>query len=158
MNKNIQIENAQIRFRNFSGKQTQFNPEGRRNFCVLLENDVAESLTRDGWNVRYLKPRDPEDPTQAYMQVSLSFKNYPPKIVVISSRNQTHVEEDTVNMLDWAEIKLIDMIIRPYSWEVSGKSGIKAYLKTMYVTLVEDDFEGRYVEVPNSEDSDPDDN
>ena len=150
LNKNIVIENARIGFRNFSGKEGKYNPSGRRNFCVFLDPKIAEDLVADGWNVRYLEPRDPDDEKQAYLQVAVNFSNVPPKIIVITSKNKTTLEETTVNMLDWAEIENVDLIIRPYNWDVNGKSGVKAYIKSMYVTLVEDEFEKKYRDVPDA--------
>ena len=41
---NIVIENARIGFRNFSGKEGQFNPAGRRNFCVFIETPLVNRL------------------------------------------------------------------------------------------------------------------
>lgn len=150
LNKNIIIENARIGFRNFSGKEGKYNPAGRRNFCVFLDSKIAEELIGDGWNIRYLEPRDPDDDKQAYLQVTVNFSNIPPKIIVITSKNKTTLEESTVNMLDWAEIENVDLIIRPYNWDVNGKSGVKAYIKSMYVTLVEDEFEKKYRDVPDA--------
>jgi hypothetical protein len=147
---NISIESARIGFRNFAGAAGKFNALGNRNFCVFLEQDLGKVLEADGWNVRWLTPRDEDEERQPYLQVGVAFGAFPPKIVLISSSGKNILDEETVNMLDWAEIKTIDLIIRPYNWEVNGKSGVKAYLKSMYVTLVEDEFEGKYVDVPDS--------
>ena len=150
VNKNIVIENARIGFRNFSGKEGKFNPAGRRNFCVFLESDLARTLEGDGWNVRWLQPRDEEEEDQAYLQVAVSYDNIPPKIILVSSKGKNQLDEESVNILDWAEIENVDIIIRPYNWDVNGKSGVKAYVKSMYVTLVEDEFEAKYMDVPDS--------
>lgn len=147
----VNIENAKIAFRNFSGKEGRFNPAGRRNFCVILDENVAADLAEQGWNIKYLKPREEGDEPQAYMSVTVNYKGgRPPKIVVVTSRNKTMVEESSVHVLDWADISNIDLVINPSSWSVQGKSGVKAYLKAAYITLNEDKFEHKYVDVPDS--------
>lgn len=143
---NIAIEGAKIVFRNFRGLEGKFNPAGRRNFCVLIDNDLAEQLLQDGWNVRYFAPKEEGETPQAYMQVGVSYSNKPPKIWMVTSRGKTLLDEESVGALDWAEIVNIDMTINPYPWNVSGKSGIKAYLKSMYVTIAEDEFEAKYAD------------
>lgn len=147
---NIVIEDARIGFRNFSGKEGRFNPPGRKNFCVFLDYTLALILEKDGWNVRWLEPKDGNDERQAYLQVAVSFDNIPPKILLISSHGKTVIDDKTVNILDWAEIKNVDLIIRPYNWEVNGKAGVKAYVKSMYVTIAEDEFEAKYYDIPDS--------
>lgn len=147
VNKNIVIENARIGFRNFSGEEGRFNPKGRRNFCVFLDTELGETLQDDGWNIKWLEPREEGDEQQAYLQVAVSYKNIPPKIVQITSRGQTILDEDMVGVLDWAEIENVDLIIRPYNWEVNGKKGVKAYVKSMYVTIFEDDFAHKYKDI-----------
>jgi hypothetical protein len=140
------MEGVRIIFRNFAGKEGQYNREGDRNFAVLLDDKTAAVMAEDGWNVKWLKPRDDdEDPTpQAYLPVSVNFRGRPPRIVQITSRNRTNIDESQVEMLDWVDILNVDLIVRPYEWTVNGKSGIKAYLQSMYITIQEDPLEAKY--------------
>lgn len=140
------MEGVRIIFRNFAGKEGMYNREGDRNFSVLLDTDVAEKMVSDGWNVKWLKPREEGDEPQAYLPVSVSYnpKARPPKVVMITSRKRTELDEDMVEMLDWADIINVDLIVHPYEWAVSGKSGLKAYVQSLYVTIEEDPLEEKY--------------
>lgn len=148
-NKLLSIENAKIGFRNFAGEPGRYNKDCKRSFCVFLQEDLAKDLIEDGWNVKYLTAKDEDESPSPYLQVRIQFGNFPPKIVLITSNGKTKMDEEDIGNLDWAEIENIDLIIRPYNWEVKGESGVSAYLKTMYVTLVEDDFEHKYKHIPD---------
>ena len=146
----VLMEGVRIIFRNFSGKEGQYNREGDRNFAVLLDDKIANAMAEDGWNIKWLKPREDAEEgetDQAYLQVSVSFKARPPRIVMITSRGRTNLHEEQIEMLDWADISNVDMIVRPYEWTVNGKSGIKAYLQSIYVTIEEDALERKYAEL-----------
>lgn len=138
------IEDARIIFRNFAGKEGKYNREGDRNFCVLLDPPLAERMWMDDWNVKTLHGREADDPEQPYIQVSVGFKNRPPKMVMVTSKGRTTLAEDECEIFDWVDIKTVDLIIRPYKWDVSGKTGIKAYLKTIVVVIEEDELELKY--------------
>lgn len=151
VNTNIKIENARVRFKNFSGKEGKYNPAGRRNFCVLLDEEDAQSLFEEGWNVKYLQPKDKNgDDPQAYLPVAVSYANIPPKVYLVTSKQKTLLDEETIGMLDWGEFESFDLVIRPYNYDVNGKTGVKAYLKTLYANLVEDEFADKYEDVPDS--------
>lgn len=150
-NSTVLMEGVQIVFRNFTGKEQQYNKEGDRNFAVLLDETIAKMMAEDGWNVKWLRPRegDEGDDTeeQPYLPVSIRFDVFPPNVTLITSRNRTHLDESTIEMLDYAEITNVDLIVRPYTWTVNGKVGIKAYVKTMFVTIEEDELVKKYAEL-----------
>lgn len=148
----VLMEGVRIIFRNFSGKEGQYNREGDRNFAVLLDDRVANAMADDNWNVKWLRPRDEdeEENPQAYLPVSVNFKGRPPRVVLITSRGRTNLDENSVEMLDWADIINVDLIVRPYEWTVNEKSGIKAYLQSIYVTIEEDALEQKYAELDKS--------
>lgn len=143
------VEDARVIFRNFAGKEGMYNREGDRNFCLLLDEGLAEQLHEDGWNVKALKAREPGDPPQPYIQIAVSYKIRPPKVTLVteSTMTKTPLGEEEVAILDWIDIKKIDLILNPYPWSVNGKSGIKAYLKTLYVVLMEDELDLKYREL-----------
>lgn len=146
---NIKLEGARITFKNFEGREGQYNQEGDRNFALLLDDPkMVEDLEADGWNVKYLRAREEGEQPQPYIQVSVSYKNRPPRVVLVTSKGKTTLPEDLVMMVDWVDIAHVDVIINPYQWAVSGKTGVKAYLKAIYVVVMEDELEQKYSDVP----------
>ena len=148
------IEDAKIIFRNFAGKEGMYNAEGDRNFCVLLEDDLAKKMTEDGWNIKTLRAREEGDEPQPYIQVSVKYRGRtgaavrPPAIMMITSKGRTALAESECEILDWVDIANVDLIVRSYQWAVNGKTGIKAYLKSIYVTIQEDALALKYADVP----------
>lgn len=144
---NIEFEDATIMFKNFRGRPTKFNPNGgSRNFCVRIPDpEVATALANDGWNIRVLAPREEGDEATNYLQVEVKYGGYnPPHVYTFANGVRTELDEDSIGELDSADIASIDLVVRPYNWDVQGRTGVKAYLKTAYVTLNLDRFASKY--------------
>lgn len=143
----LQIEDSRIIFRNFAGEGSKFNREGDRNFAVLIpDQEIADELIADGWNVKIKPPRDEDDSPFIYLPVKIKFNSRGPAAYVRSGDSVTRLNEDTIDMLDEIDILSVDMDIRPYDWEVSGKTGRTAYLQAIDVIQNIDRFGARYVE------------
>jgi hypothetical protein len=140
---NRTIEDIRIAFRNFAGKEGVYNRAGDKNFAILLEPALAQQLLDDGWNVKFLKDRD-DGEDQPYIQVAVSYKTRPPKVAMVTSRGISYLTEDEVELLDWADIEEADCTLHPYEWSVNGKSGVKAYLHTLFVRIAEDYLQDKW--------------
>ena len=142
---NLKIENAHIIYKNFSGNRDQYHP-GRRSFSVVLEEADANILEADGWNIRHRPSKADPDEIIHTLPVEARFDNFPPRVVMIgeTSKRVTFLDESTIGQLDTAAIKNFDLLISPSKWTAAGKTGIKAYLKTAYVTIEEDDLDLKY--------------
>jgi hypothetical protein len=150
----VLIENARIIFRNFAGVQKQFNKAGDRNFSVVLDDKLAQRLIEDGWNVKWLKAREEGDQDQPHLPVALRFDVRAPRVVLVTGDNRTFLDEDSVAVIDTADIENVDLIIRAFDWSRDdGASGRKAYLKSIYVTIHEDELERKYAH-PNDDPTD----
>lgn len=148
--KEARLEGVRIGFRNFSGKEGQYNRAGDRNFAIFLDPPIAEAMIEEGWNVKFLEPRDDQEDPQAFIKVKVNFRNKPPRIYLVTSRNKTAIGEDMIDILDWADIEFSDIMLSPYHYNVKGATGVTAYLKAIYANIVEDELHHKYAEVPDS--------
>ncbi len=145
---NLLLEDVDILFRNFAGREKEFNAAGDRNFSVLLDEATADKLTREGWNVKALRSRDEDEPPRYHLSVKVSFKIRPPRVLLLSSGGRTVLPEDLLDLADYVDVLVCDVNIRGSHWDVSGKQGIKAYLQTIYIKVREDPLDMKYADVP----------
>lgn len=151
-NNKLAIDNARIIFKNFTGKDDKFGREGDRSFSIVIEDDaLAEQLANDGWNVKPLTPRDPDEKVNHFIKVKISFKVRPPKIWLLTNHKRTLLDEDTIATLQYARIENADVVVSPWSWEINGKTGIAAYLETLYVKIEDDPFADKYADYESSD-------
>lgn len=143
--KTVLFNDAQLIFMNFEGRPGKFNKEGEKSFSVLIpDEDVAQQMIADGWNVGYLKPQEEGEPERPVIKVKVGYTYFPPNVTLISSKARTRLDEESVKILDGLSCEKVDLIIRAYEYNVNGNQGISAYLKTMFFTIDEDELELRY--------------
>lgn len=141
----LEVEDARIIYRNFGGAATKYNREGDRNFAVIIPNDeIKDQLVAEGWNVKIKPPREEGEEPFMYLPVKIKFNNRGPSIYVVSGDSVQRLNEDTVNMIDDIDIQKVSMDLRPYDWEVNGKTGRSAYLQSMEVVQNIDRFGAKY--------------
>ena len=141
----IQIDDASIIYRNFSGEASKFNREGDRNFSLLIEDpDTADALAERGWNVKIKPGRDEDEEPFMRLPVKVKFTEYGPNVYLRTGDRVNKLDEESIGCLDNIDIESVSMDIRPYDWEVNGRTGRTAYLQSMEVVQRIDRFAARY--------------
>lgn len=157
---NIEIEGAKFAYKpNFSGRKSDTNPQGFRGFTIILDEETGRRLEEDGWKIKWKPiPRNTwveGDPLTATLEVKVRMDEdapYPAEVYLIDNGRKHRLYEDEVHILDEASFETIDMIIRPYQWEMNGKGGVKAYLKTLYAAGIKNTITAKYIDIPLAED------
>lgn len=138
----LEINDARIIWKNFSGRGDRFNREGDRNFhlviptqedCELLLND--KNKYGDAWNVKIKPAREEGDVPFMHMLVKMKYKDgRGPSVYLVSGSKQVPLTEDTISCLDDIDILACDMDIRPYDDQLpNGNTFRTAYLVAMRV-------------------------
>lgn len=142
----LQIDDAKIIFKNFEGRGDKFNREGDRNFSLLIEDpETAQALLDKGWNVKIKPARDEDEGDFMRLPVKVKFTDYGPRVYLKASKPEPiELDEESIGMLDQIDIESVDMDIRPFDWEVNGRTGRTAYLQSLHVTQRIDRFAARY--------------
>lgn len=153
---NLELEGVEIlqfgNFKNFAGEVDEYNPKGMSQFNVVLDEETADQLLAEGWNVKQLDPREEVDEPIPYLPCTINFTNIPPTIYMLTGKNnkKTRLTEETIGCLDALDVEYVDLIINPYQWEIKTKkgvdTGIKAYVKVMYAKVMEDRFASKYAD------------
>lgn len=146
----LQIDDARIVYRNFSGTPSKFNRDGDRNFAVVIpDTNIADKLVEDGWNVKIKPGRDEDEAPFMTLPVKIKFNDRGPVVYLKTGRNMVKLDEESVGCLDNIDILGVDLDIRPYDWVVqegtaNEKRGRSAYLQSICVTQDVDRFASRF--------------
>ena len=139
------IDGRQIIFKNFEGRGDKFNREGDRNFSLRIDDEnTADALVKEGWNVRIKEGRDEDEGPFMRLPIKVKFTNYGPNVYLRTGDRVNELNEESIACLDSIEIDSVSMDIRPYDWDVNGRTGRTAYLQSMEVVQRIDRFAARY--------------
>lgn len=144
--KQIIITDCKIIYTNFEGREDQYNKNGNRTFDILLENEDADILAKEGYNIKYPLNEEGERDYERSprLRASVSYKLYEPKVYIINGEQKTKLTEETVGTLDNVDIEYCDIVLTPYHWESNFGKGIKPYLKSLYAVIEFDPFIDKY--------------
>ena len=148
-NSKLVVRDAKIIFRNFSGRDTKYDNSGKKTFCIFIgDRETADMLRDYGWYVKPLKSRNDEE-EHFCIQVTVKFHEdrefLNPVIEAYTRQQKTVLDDESVGILDFADIYNINIVLSPYYYkDRNGESKISAYLKKLAVAIDEDDFSDEY--------------
>lgn len=147
----VTIRDTRFIFRtNFSGRETEYNKNGNKEFNIVLPEDIAEELLAKGWRVKQTTPREEGDEPEYHIQVRVNFNSYyPPRVWLINADNgkRTMLDDETIGMLDSLsreEITKVNVVLNPSHYDNQAGKGIKAYCQNLMVYFLPDPFEAEY--------------
>ena len=143
----VTIEGARLIYRNFEGRKDKFNLMGQRNVGIILTPELGAQMQADGWNVKWMEPRDEGDEATPWISVKVNFDGpRPPRVTALTNggKHRTMLDANTVSVLDKLDLDNVDLIIRAYDYEVNDRVGRAAYLQNLYATIYEDDLDRKY--------------
>ena len=144
----LQIDDCRIIYRNFEGRGDKYNREGDRNFAVIIpDQETADALIEEGWNVKIKPPRDEDDDPFMFLPVKVKFNDRGPNAYLVTGKRMNKLDEESIACLDNIDILSVDLDVRPYDWEVNGKTGRTAYLQSIKVVQDVDRFAAAYEDV-----------
>ena len=148
----LQIDDARIIYRNFAGAASKFNREGDRNFSIVIpDQEMADALVNEGWNVKIKAPREDGDVPFMTLPVKVKFNDRGPNVYLQTGNRMNRLDEDSIACLDQIDIVSVELDVRPYDWVLyegtkDEKRGRSAYLQSIKVVQDVDRFASRFAE------------
>lgn len=146
----LNLAHVRIGWMNFEGRNEKgYNRNLDRSFHIFFDDlQLAQQLADEGYGVQFPDPNEPVVdgalPKQPRLKVVVSNGqelNFGVKVFLRDEPGAPAVQIDPAMFpkLDNYRIDYADIVINPYEWEWDGKTGVKAFLKTAYLNLYQDD-------------------
>lgn len=103
------IRNCRVMYANFEGAEQQYNQAGKRNFKLVIPEDLAEELKARGINVREMESREDDDERRFLVKIGV----YPDADIRLESgRMLTKMHIPSSNKDEDDDGRMIDMEFR----------------------------------------------
>lgn len=141
-------EDAQIKwaFSHFDGREDTFNSEGEHNFMIIVPEDEALEMQKEGWNIKVMEGREEGDPPEYLLKVKISYRFEAPMVYIIKGTRRFRADQSDLIDIKRSTCEQIDVIVSPRPWVQGRESGVSAYVKEMYVKISESRFAAKYEE------------
>lgn len=153
-NRIVEIDNARICYRNFRGEASRFNREGDRSFSVVIPNEeIADQLTNYGFNIKVKEPTEEGEQPFMHLKVKVNFNDRGPVVWLVTGNRRNRLDADTAKCLDSIDIRNVNLDIQrgKEPWEMNGRTGYAAYLRSIEVVQEIDRFSARFAEEEHPE-------
>lgn len=146
-NNSVEVVGCRLIFKNFAGRKDKFNEEGRRHVSIVLSEQQADELAEQGYNVKSRPPRQEGDDTLYHLKLNVKFDTAgrPPRVVMVTKKKQTRLDEDIVDLLDDLYIERANVRFRAWEYEPGKRS---AYLQTLFAVVQEDTLGAEFEDIP----------
>ena len=161
--------NCRTTYKNFEGRKNEYNDAGQKTFSIRISEEEAlhrfpmgydaygeivygPGLIDQGLNVKPMPHREDEINPDWHLPVSIrydpDFPSRNPGVTMISTDTNgrpvhTSLNEFSIGLIDRADVIEYNVAVRIHNWKKNGKSGRKAYLRNMDVTVYQDCVEKR---------------
>lgn len=150
----ISLTGVELRKRNFRGEVMDYNERGNKQCLVVLGieqahqlgfdslTDMYNALKADQWAIKRFNVTDENDDPDCFMSVNaVFFDNERSNIYMKTAGSKPKLlNETTIARIDRAEIDNVDIIITKHHYNSHGREGYNNRIKSMEVTIVEDDI------------------
>lgn len=170
----VTFKDVEMRWKNFSGKTDDFNPQGKRFFHIVLNEEMVNELRNvelttksgkivRGANVKTHVPKSGEGDPMYTLKVLIG-DFFPEEVIRVTPTNRMKLTEDTIGNLDREYIEKAKVMVTLTPYERPGNTGITAYCRKLAVWIKEDNFDEDFRDIPevgsakySPADNDPDD-
>lgn len=141
--RNISIEGARVRYRDLSGKPSDYNKNGQRNITIELDMEDALTLKDMGFNVRFPEVGPDGDERAPLFKIIVSKFS---KVYRVNSERQSirELHEDEVTDLQAYRLRNVDLTFYGRDYEIGKRVVRSAYLISGYFDVEETYFDKKY--------------